>query len=248
MKLTRLLPVLAIIFTFISCQKEYELTEGNPISRSSKVKIYTEEVSYDNFNRKDSFELVYDSEDRVITMTSKNDPGNYFAFSYLPGKVNMQLFNSNIISIHQEFYINSQSQIDSTLQYNESKDTATEKYYYNNRQQLTMVREYDYSSARGARLTNTATMNYDADGNVARRTEGNTSTTYEYYPGLKNNIVLMTIGLPTSQGLVKTQSINTGGTIETVSYVYTFDNMNRVTSETASTDNGATVTKTYTYY
>lgn len=241
------LPLIIIVFSITSCKKEKN-TNGN--LNPLKVKTYTESINYGGGNSETiTFNIEYDSNDRMISMTSASSPGDRFEYKYSSGSFTMDIYNSNELTIHEIFFLNSKSLIDSTLQYDKSKDTTTEKYIYNNANQLITQKIYDYSKATGAILDNTTHFNYDDAGNMIKETDDYSVTSYEYYPDLKN--YLFTFGLPSdrsTRNLVKKKILTSGGYSVTSNYVYTFDTNNRISTEIMTLDSGEIATRTYTYY
>ncbi|HEU5363973.1 MAG TPA: hypothetical protein VFU62_00490 [Hanamia sp.] len=245
MKNISLLFAPVLILGFYSCQKN--INPGDP-SISSKVKTYTEDVTSLNGHQVITFNLIYDDQNRLTSMTAVSSPEDYFKYHYSTGSFSMDMHTSDGSSIHEDFFLNNNQLVDSTIQYNDTEDTTTEKYTYNANKQLISLKTYDYTSATGAEVDNIENYQYDNNGNIIKMTDDYSVTTYEYYPDLLNNL---TIGTPYSQitkNLVKTTVANNGGDVVTVNHTYTFDNNKRITSETDTADNGDLLVKTYTYY
>jgi hypothetical protein len=244
-----LLPLIVITLSFTSCKKE-KSSEGNENpSLSYKVKTYTENIDYGGgYTENVTFNLTYDASDRLVSMTSASSPGDRFEYKYAAGSFTMDLYNSDALSIHEIFFLNSKLLIDSTFQYNDSKDSSTEKYIYNSANQLITVKEYDYSKSTGAMLYNTTNYTYDSNGNAIKITDDYTITTYEYYTDLKNNLVFGTPYMQANKNLVKTTKSGTGSSAIILNHVYTFDTSNRISTETITFDSGEVATRTYTYY
>lgn len=243
MKNVTTLFALIFIFTFFSCKKD-----TNPETPfSAKVKTYTEDITSANGHQSITFNLVYDGQNRLTSMTSAASPDDYFKYHYSTGSFAMDLHNSDGSFIHEDFFLNNNQLIDSSIQYNETHDTTTEKYRYNPNKQLVSLITYDYSSA-GSDIYNIENYQYDNNGNVAKMTDYFSVISYEYYPDLLNNL---TVGTPYSQmtkNLVKTTVINDGGDVETANHVYAFDDNKRISTETITATNGDVVVKSYTYY
>ncbi len=195
-----------------------------------------------------TFNLSYDAGDRLVKMISASSPGDRFEFQYANGSYILDLYNSNALSIHELILLNSNSLVDSTFQYNDTNDSTTEKYLYNAARQLITLKEYEYSMATGSVLFNTSNYVYDNNGNAIKVTDNSSATTYEYYTGLVNNLVLTTPYFPVNKNLVKTTIVNSGGTIVTLNHTYTFDSFNRLSTEKIIAGNGEMATRTYTYY
>jgi len=228
-----------------SCQKEVSPeSPSSPVSL--KIKTYTEDVTSAGSHSITTFNLSYDGSDRLISMVSASSPGDKFIYQYSSGNFTLDLYNSNKLSIHEVFFINNNSFVDSTFQYNDTNDSMTEKYIYNSSKQLVTIKQYDYSKTTGSTLSNTESYTYGADGNPVKVTDDYTITTYDYYSSLLNNISPLIPYLPASKNLVKTTTLNDGSTT-VVNHTYTFDTNNRITSEKDVVDNGDIFIKTYTY-
>lgn len=166
----------------------------------------------------------------------------------------MDIFGSNALTLHEDSYINGNGFLDSTLQYDDSQDSTTEKYIYNSANQLITLKEYDYSTAAGAELYNTTTSSYNSDGDLISTTDtDNNRNDFEY----DTNLSYVS---PTVFGLVnpnagkklhllkkQTQSSN-GYPVGSIDYVYTFDGNDRISTEKATGNDGSISIKTYTYF
>jgi hypothetical protein len=246
MRITKILCIIFIALIFSSCRKESStINSGTP---ASKVKTYTEDVTSWGVHSVITFNLIYDANDRLISMISATSSGDRFEFQYSNGTYTTDLYNSNTLSIHELFFINSNSLLDSTFQYNDTDDSMTEKYLYNSAKQLITLKEYDYSLVTGSELFNTEDYVYDSNGNVIKITGNSSVTTYDYYTDLVNNLVLGTSYLPVNKNLVKTTTVNSGGIPVTLNHTYTFDSGNRIITEKIIADSDEIVIKTYTYY
>jgi hypothetical protein len=238
-----------------SCQKEISDTlvssstgPGNSSNTSAaKVKTYTEDITTPTGRSSTTFNLSYDTNDRLISMVSASSPGDKFVYQYnTNNSYTMDLYNSNAVSIHETFFLNSSGFIDSTLQYNDTKDTTTEKYLYNGSQQLTTLKEFEYSKTTGAKLVNTHNYVYDNNGNVTKDTDINGAITYDYTT-LSNNLFIGKAFIPQNKNLPKTTTYSASGYNETISHTYTFDSSNRLISEKMVSGSGSVIIKSYTY-
>src|SRR3954471_19404539 len=104
---------------FTSCQKEITTDIGNaagtPAAGLDRVKTYTEDITAGTFHRSETFELSYDASGRILSINSTTTPGDKFTFNYNPDNTYiMELFNSNVLSIHEKFYINNLPFVDSS--------------------------------------------------------------------------------------------------------------------------------------
>jgi hypothetical protein len=230
---------------FNSCKK----SSDNPGAASSMPKTYTETITSSVLgNSSTTYNLTYDANNRIISLASASSAGSKFTYQYNTNNTyTMDLYNSNVLSIHEIFIINNLSFVDSTFQYNDTHDSTTEKYYYNAARQLVKVNEYDYSKASGAHLTNTHNYTYDNAGNVILDVDNNSSRAYTYYTDLKNTLSLGQTYFPQTVNLAKTTTYTSGGNKVTVNQAYTFDSSNRLTSEKDVLSTGDVYIKTYTY-
>jgi hypothetical protein len=248
-----LLFVLFVLLTLSSCQKEItgdlQPTDSNQSTAMAKVKTYTEEYTSGTTQRAGTYELTYDGSGRVLSINSTSTPGDKFVFNYNSDNTySMDLYNANVLSIHQIFFLNNLPLVDSSFQYDLAMDTTTEKYLYNSSNQLVSLKFYSYSNRSGSKLLNTTSYTYDNNGNIVNETDAISNTTYEYYPDLANNLSLGFIYLVQDKNLVKTTTYTLGSTKQTTNHTYTFDSNHRVTSEKAISNNGEVLVKTYTYF
>jgi hypothetical protein len=179
-------------------------------------------------------------------MISASSPGDKFIYQYSGNSITMDLYNSNVLSIHETFFLNSFSFVDSTLQYNDTKDTMTEKYFYNSNKQLIKLKQYDFTTSTGAVLFETTDYTYDGTGNLISLSTGSELTTYEYST-LLNTLSIGPGILPQAKYLVSKTTYTSGGSTTVLTHTYTFDSSNRLTTEKIVTSDGDILIKTYTY-
>lgn len=243
--------VLIITTLFISCQKEIipgnQDGSGTTPTTSNKVKTYTEDITSGGTHTITTYDLIYDGSNRLISLTSETSPGDKFLYQYSSNSFTLDVYNASAITIHEVGYLNSNSFLDSTFQYNDTQDTTTEKYLYNASNQLVTLKDYDYSKITGSQLNNTTTYAYDNNGNMVSATDDFSVTTY-VYTNLLNNLALIPSYLPPNKYLVKTTTYTSGGSSSTINQAYTFDANNRLSTETDTDNQGDILIKTYTYY
>jgi hypothetical protein len=245
------------IFSFSSCQKEYEGTIGSTdptgtdtsgtVNTSFLVKTYTEDLTNSQGHFVFTYNLSYDAIGRVTRLVSSTDTGNRFVFKYnTDNTYTMDIYASNNFSIHETFFVNSHSLVDSTVQYNESSDTTTEKYTYNAGKQLVQLKQYEILGGSAPSLINTVSYEYDSNQNIIKETDQNSVTTYEYYSDLLNTLNVGQVYFARNRNLPKTTTV-TSGSAQTINHAYTFDNLNRLTSEKATVGGDETVIYSFTY-
>jgi YD repeat-containing protein len=251
-----LLPLLTALFLLLSCQKELGQEGTAGINNSHRVKTYTEAITSSSLgNSITTYNLSYDNSGRVTSIVSASSPGDKFVYAFPSAtKFTMDLYNGGVLSIHEDFFLNSDFFVDSTFQYNNTKDSTTEKYIYNASKQLTLRKEYDYSKLTGAVLSNTTTYTYDAGGNLLKTqdTDGE-SHSFEYYANLRYAMPVVpgpiTSASAQKKNLAKKHTASSNGfSIGSAEYTYTFDSKDRMSTEKAVLSDGSVVVKTYTYF
>jgi len=238
----------AILCSFIlfSCKKEDPATPDNS---NYKLKTYSEKLVSGSDSISVDYNFTYDAQNRITSMFMVSNPSEKFVYTYnSDNQVTMDLTSSSG-NIHEESFFKN-NQPDSTYQYNDTEDTTTEKYIYNSNNQLTTLYEYDYSNGQ-ATLWNTTHYTYDGSGNLVKTEDTNHEVdTYTYYPDLVSIMPLIS-PLLTSQktNLMKTHTMTSNGyPVGTVTFTYTFDSLNRISTVTQTEDSGAKATSTFTYY
>jgi YD repeat-containing protein len=235
-----------------ACQKDKQ--EPGTNTTLSKVKTYTESITTPGSGTiAATYNLTYDANNRITSVTQADVPGNKFVFSYTSDtKYSMDLFEAGEISVHEDIFLNSNALPDSTFQYDNDEDTTTEKYIYNSKNQLLTLKEYEYSTIYGSDIDNITTYTYDADGNVATTTDTNNQTeTFEYYPDLVYAMPLTNPLLNSTKAmhLVKTHQITSNGyLVGSIVNTYTFDSNKRISTITQTLDDGTVATQTFTYF
>ena len=249
-KIIPLPAVISFIILFSSCQKE---TSNSPLTTTDKVKTYTEDVTSASIgNSVTTYNLSYDGSNRITSLISASDPGTKFLYTYTSATTySMEIYSSNALVIHEDFFLHSNSYPDSTYQYNNTGDTSTEKYVYNAKNQPIIMYEYDYSKITGSDLWNTISYTYDADGNLVKAEDTDTNIeTYEYYPDLVYISPATTPYLkPIKHNLLKKFTlVSNGSTVGSSTHSYTFDSKSRISTDKAITTDGSIIVKTYTYF
>ena len=240
-----LLAVFACILTFSACKKN----DSGSSNSANLPKTYTEDITSSSYgNSVTTYNLSYDGNNRLTSLVQANAPGNKFVYKYNTNNTyTLDLYYSNVLSIHEIFFINGNSLVDSTYQYDDTQDGTTEKYLYNSAGQLTRLSEYDYTKTGGSVLNNVHTYEYDANGNQTKDMDYFDTQTFTYYTDLENSLSIGQTYFPKGKYLIKTLTLDSGGSIVTVNYTYTFDSQHRLVTDKEVSSDGDIVIKTYTY-
>ena len=248
------LPLFVLFFS--SCQKEITGEIARPTDTSgtggtggtggstSLVRTYTEDITTADGNIKVTFNLSYDASGRITSLVSTSNAGDKFVYQYGTNKYSSDLYNSNVLSIHGDFYLNSMQLVDSVLQYNDTADTTTNKFTYNASKQPIRQNEYEVKNGVSTLISTTSYV-YDANGNMIKETGTEGEKIYEYGTTV-NNLNVGNIYSYKPKYLPKTITIK-GPVSGTLTHTYIFDSNNRLTSEKAVFTNGDVAVKTYTY-
>lgn len=240
-----LLMLITITILNASCSKKKDAEIND-----QRVKSYTEEISVSGGSYSMTYNLSYDGDNRITEISPVNSNEGKLAFTYhSKDKLSMDLYSSGKVEIHQDvFYRN--SLLDSTVQYNSSKDTMSEKYYYAEKRLSGKV-EYEHNSGRPY-LVNSIQYNYDAAGNMIQSVERDgTTETFTYYQDL---VYAMPVIAPYFTQLGKARLIKSrkmeynGRVLESSATTYTFDSKDRIEKVIETTSDGTVLTKQFTYF
>ena len=235
-----------IIFCCASCKKDTKPPENTPLL---KIKSYTEEITSSTTGHTvETFNLQYDNDNRLTSLESVSASGSKFIYEYTSANAfTMDIFQANSLVIHEDFFLNGLTLVDSTFQYNNTADTSTEKYLYNSGKQLEKKYEYDVIGGN-SELYNTITYTYNSQGNLITEVDDYSTTTYSYDEVILNTLTTSPIYLPLPKQLPTKMVYNSLSDSYTIEHTYTFDATNRLTVDKAEFDNGDIVLKTYTYF
>jgi YD repeat-containing protein len=248
MKNTFVRLILAVALFLSSCKKDNS-TSGS--GNSSLPRTYTEDIRSSIIgNSVTTYDLTYDANNRLTALTATPAPPSLnFVYAYpTASTVTLDLYEGGVLSIHEMYWLNTSSLVDSTFQFDDTGDTTTEKYIYNGSKQLIQQNTYDFSTS-GTFLDNTTNYTYDNLGNVVTSVDNQGKTiNYTYYTNLSNTLNMGQNFLPQTVNLVQTATLTSSGTTETVNHYYTFDGNNRLIKDSASTvEVDLIAIKSYTY-
>jgi hypothetical protein len=245
---------ITILTTFISCKKSDPTQNGNS---SSKVKTYIEDYSSQLIHVTDTFNISYDANDRVISLISTFSGGK-FIYNYSgSSSYTLDIMRNSHLIIRETSFINANLLVDSTFQYNDTKDSGTTKLIYNSSGLQTQNRTYDYSISTGSVLWKINNYTYDPNGNLIKDIDTNPSgninliTTYTYTNVATTVFSLATIYKPLPYKYLPntiTYFYPSTNTTETDNFSYTFDSFNRVSSQIQLDHNGNSTVKKFLYF
>jgi hypothetical protein len=248
MRNSSVLLTIAVILFLSSCKKDNGSSNSN---NASQPKAYTEDVRSSVIgNSLITYDLSYDASGRLTAITALPAPPSInFVYTYLAtNKVTLDLYEGGALNIHEIMWLNSSNYLDTTFQYNDSGDTTTEKYIYNANKQLIQSNVYDYSTS-GTDLYNATNYTYDNFGNVISSSDNLGQTiSYSYYSNLPNTLKIGETFLPQPTFFIKTEILNTSGSVTTSTHYYTFDSQNRIIKDSTYTPEIDLIAiKSYTY-
>ena len=230
-----------------SCKKDNNSNNNNNNNLSpDQPKIYIEDIKSPIVgNSTITMNLTYDDKKRMVSRISVS-PSYKEIIKYLSNGFTSDLYNNDVLSIHSMLWVGSNSFIDSVYQYNDTNDTTTMKYIYNSANQLTEIKDYDYSNGVST-LSDITTYTYDSAGNVISENGPNGLITHDYYTDLPYTLNLGIFYVQLPKYFEKTLTVDDGGGPETATHTYTFDDKNRLTVDKVVATNGDIITKTYVY-
>ena len=234
---------LLAILSLTACSKD----NSAPKQGFSLPQTYTEDVRSSVVgNSITTYNLSYDGQGRLLEMTSTSSPTFKTSYQYSGSSYTSDMYNNGVLQIHEMYWLNSASLVDSTLQYNNTQDTTTERYIYDVNKALIQKTQYEYHQV-GAIPISVTSYTYDNSGNlVSESTNTGTSTQYTY-TNLPNANFYQTY-FPQSKYLVNTATISVGGFLKTATHSYSFDSNNRLSRDSVyTTGTDLIVVKSYTY-
>lgn len=239
MTLIRSLIVITLVaFAFSSCKKD---DSSQPPSSADRIKTYTEAITSEDFSWTTTYNLSYDNEGRLTSITDAAVPGNRFAYTHSASGFDMDIYVNGNVIIHEDVFL-SNNRMDSTFQYNDEGDTTTEKYNYNPSNLMVKLNRYTYSNGVSV-LDETVNYTYDANNNITSEISNFGSAQFEYNEQSPDMIELFPLYYSPSQKLPS--RVTEGGV--TIDHTYTLDSKNRLIIDLAVYSTGEMVTRTFTY-
>ena len=231
MKKIKIALAIIVSFALASCQKEYSTEDaaGTIPTPFNKVKTYTEDLTSGGTHTVTTFDLSYDNSNRLISLISETNDGDKFVFNYSSGSYTGDIFNSNALSIHEVFFLNSNLFVDRVFSITIPMIQLPKNIFTIAPNNSAYTKEYDYSLLTGSVLTNTTNYKYDSNDNQISASDNYSVTLYDY-TAFANSIV---IGAPyffINKKLVKTATYSFGVSTIILNHTYTFDGSNRLST------------------
>lgn len=241
------LSLVASLFILLnsSCKKE---SAGN--SGPQKLKTYTEDITAVGIGHVvETFNISYDSQDRITSITSTTKPGHRLVYQYVNNdKFTFEQIEDNKVMLHCDYFINAEVlQVDSVYQYNIRKDTLAFKYFYNSDSKIIKQKEYLISHIMPPVWYNTIDYVYDLKGTLTKIAESFAETSYRYDEDLKNTARLEPAYIPAQEKLPSHTYRTRYNATTTIEHTYTFDGQKRLISEKVVSSDGRVTVKSYTY-
>jgi YD repeat-containing protein len=232
----------ALLVMFASCQKEIDTTEDvstAPVDTPAATvpnKFLVKKSIDKRTNSEVVYNYQYDAKDRLVSRTSPSGDLRY-VYQYSTNSVTMDLFEKNVLTLHDIYFLNSNGGTDSVVHYT-TKDTTSEKNFWNASNVISQVKEYSITNGKSV-LTNTI-VTESVDGDIVKET-----STYNYQIVYEFSALLYTLNnglafLGRNKHIIKTATY-TGSVNEVLNYTYTFDNLNRIIGQTVKNKRGETI-------
>ena len=212
----------------IACKKQDQPVTNNTTA-TNKVKKYTSENITSTSHTFDTFNISYDSQERILSIIGKNSRSNY---QYSNGYYAIDTYDGTVLRSHQGFYINSNSLVDSSIEVSNIVGHQTAKYYYNAAGKPELIKYYSGSDNHYFFYNS----NDDLSDEIVKDIAGATKYSFQYgHSGIEGiNPFPELYFREKSKHLVTSMTLlNPSGTSSTTNFSYTLDSINRITSQTA---------------
>jgi len=236
--------IFLLIVISAACKKE---SAGS--NAPQKLKSYTEDFTALGIGHVvETFNISYDAQDRITSVVSATKPGHKLVYQYSnENQFTFDKYEDNKVTLHNTYFINGLSLVDSTYQYNNQRDTSSVKYMYDSEKKLVKQKQYILSYRVPPVLYNTVTFQYDLKGTLTKESDSYYETTYGYDEHINNTVQVEPFYFPFKQQLPTHTFTTRFGTTNTTEHTYTFDSNKRVISEKALSSDGRVTIRTYTY-
>lgn len=244
MKSLRLVTAICLLsIFFFACKKN---DESSPSPAKTRLTRYTETLNPGtNISVSNSYNIAYDQDNKIVSITNSLDPGTKFIFDHFPDGFNFDIYASGNLVIRQNVLM-SGNMIDSTIQHNNEGDTTTEKYIYWAGGMLKWLMQYDITPY-GPQLTNVTEYTYGANNALITEHDYHSTTVYTYDREEINNLNLYPLYVNRSKRLPSSVTFISGNVTVTSKHKYTFDAEKRLIKDEIDISTGESIEKKFTY-
>jgi len=244
MKIYLIFAGLACALLFTACKKDNKPNNNNNNNNLSpdQPKTYIEEIQASSGGTlTTTYNMTYDDQKRLVSMISVSGVNYKQIFNYSANSYTVDSYLDDQPDINEIFWIGANALVDSTLQYNNTNDTSTEKYFYNNAGQRIQLKEYNFHNGVST-LTMITNYTYDNVGNLTSEASSNLTITYEY----TDVTYTLNVGQKYFDAPKFFISKMTGNGVSGT-HTYTFDDKKRLTKDELDLSDFSKFTKTYIY-
>jgi YD repeat-containing protein len=239
--------LVALFVVSASCKKDSDA--GGDLNSAQKLRTYTKDILAIGGRTVETYNINYDAEGRLTSLVSVSRPGYRMEYTYHNNdRFTYEEIDGDKVIIHKTYFLNSNSLVDSTYQYNHLNDTISFKYLYDEDKRLVMQKEYMYHYLISYPvLVNTTKYLYDLKGTLTKIQETYAETTFRYDSIHNNTVQLEPSYFPFIDKLpTHTYATRHGRTIQ-IEHTYLYDDRKRLIQERAAESDGRVTVRTYTY-